>query len=110
MVLPKIAQGIISVATKYGVGIAKSEGLILNKAWKGFKHKSSIVAGIRTGLLGGAVIGSVITGTTPTTDYAEVPFTGSKSSSYKFRKGNRRFNSTRRRRHYKNNCNPRNCC
>ncbi len=37
-----------------------AEAGILNKAWYGFKHKSEIVSGIRTGLAIGAGIGSFI--------------------------------------------------
>ncbi len=40
--------------------LVQSEKLILNKAWKGYKHKSSIVAGIRTGLFTGSVVGPLI--------------------------------------------------
>ncbi len=61
MVIQKIAQEIIKYAIRSRPitgRLVNSEKLALNYAWKGFKHKSSIVGGIRTGLLGGAVAGT----------------------------------------------------
>ncbi len=94
------------IATEIAKRTLAAEGAILGHAWKGFKHKSSIVAGIRSGLGGGAVIGSLIT--EDSTD----PFSGTpgfKSQTNKFsqkysgqyrNRGSRRYskqNSTRQR-------------
>ncbi len=60
MVLVKIGQEIIKRLGPTAYKFMQSDKLVLNKAWTGFKHKSSIVSGIRSGLLAGSVVGSVI--------------------------------------------------
>ncbi len=54
-----ISQGISRLAP-VGSKVLQSDKLLLNQAWKGYKHKSSIVGGIRTGLFAGSVIGPFI--------------------------------------------------
>ncbi len=58
--IPSIIGQAIAKGYPTGSKLVNSEKLILNKAWVGFKHKSSIVGGIRTGLFGGAIAGSLI--------------------------------------------------
>ncbi len=53
--------GIIGQAiSRYGNRLLYSDKLVLGKAWTGFKHKSSIVTGIRHGLAAGGVVGGFI--------------------------------------------------
>ncbi len=58
MVVQKIFQEIIKQGLKYGPGLVKAEGKVLNYAYKGYKHKGAITSGIRSGLFTGAVVGT----------------------------------------------------
>ncbi len=84
--------------------LLNSEKLILNYAWKGYKHKSSIVSGIRSGLLGGAIAGSFIKqNDDDDLDGSPLqPFTPSGAQD-KTRSGFRRRYSSRRRQCYRPN-------
>ncbi len=99
MVIQKIAQGIFRYAATRARPVAKgllsSEKMALNYSWKGYKHKSSIVGGIRTGLLGGAIAGGFInnSGDNP---FDGAPFTPGNQYNQKYS----RFNSNRRSSRY----------
>ncbi len=62
MVLTKIGQEIFRRLGPAATKFIQSDKLVLNQAYKGFKHKSSIVAGIRTGLFAGSIAGPLISG------------------------------------------------
>ncbi len=82
-----ISQGISKYGKPYANRILNAEGAGLNYAWKGFKHKSSIVGGIRTGLLGGAIAGNFINSDDQGNNYG-IPF---KQKAYKFGQKGYRF-------------------
>ncbi len=93
MVLQKIAQEIIKYATR-GAPVAKrlvdSDKLVLNKAWTGFKHKSSIVSGIRSGLFTGGIVGQFIRDSDNPEMDAQVPYSPQTNKPYKARNRRRR--------------------
>ncbi len=102
MVLTKIGQEIFRRGAPYISKFLSSDKLVLNKAWTGFKHKSSIVAGIRTGLFSGSVVGSLLNNDDMLdTGGSFQPFNPS-SSQNKARGGRRR----RYGRRYNNRCRP----
>ncbi len=94
--IPRIAAGVGgSLAARAAYRILTSDKFVLNKSWSGFKAKDSIVGGIRTGLLGGSLAGSLINdGSNPFND-AEVP-QGNVSTPYQQYKKHSRFNSSGR--------------
>ncbi len=89
--------------TKYGARTLYADKLVLGKAWTGFKHKSSIVTGIRHGLLAGGVTGSFIRDSDNPEMDAQVPFYGPSASSQD-KARNRR--GGKRRRFTRNYCPP----
>ncbi len=100
MVLQKIVQEII----KRGIRMAPYEA----KIWKGLYGPSGrypgvsnykyAARGVQHGLTAGSIIGSLIKdGSTPFES-------GQAPSSYSYKKGNRRFNISRRNRRNKYNC------
>ncbi len=107
MVISKIAQEIFRYASspagrRVATGIVNSEKLALNYAWKGFKHKSSIVGGIRTGLGGGALAGGLINKSADVPNVALPPFYGPSASKQDQTRNRRK----RVRRRYSNRCRP----
>ncbi len=68
MAIRLIAKGIFRAgqryalrsAYKYGKGLIDSDRMALNYAWKGYKHKSAIVRGLRGSLVTGSVIGNLV--------------------------------------------------
>ncbi len=84
--------GIIGQAiSKYGPAgskILQSDKLVLNQAWRGFKHKSSIVSGIRTGLTTGGIVGSFInTGDEPPNVYGPNVYAPNQQDQTRNRRG-----------------------
>ncbi len=72
--IPGIIGQAISRFAKPGKALVDSDRMVLNYAWRGFKHKSSIVSGIRSGLLAGGVAGSYIRNSDNPEMDAQVPF------------------------------------
>ncbi len=101
--LPQIIGQAISRGAPGTKALVNSEKLALNYAWKGFKHKSSIVGGIRTGLLGGGIIGSIIRDSDNPEMDAQIPFNGSQAGSQNKARGRRRGYG---RRYPKRGCRP----
>ncbi len=101
MVVGALARPAAEIARR----ILTSEGAILGKAWWGFKDKGTIVAGIRTGLGGGAIAGGFIN-QDDSNPFSGPVQPGSKTPSNKFSKKYRRFGSTRGsgRNNYKRRC------
>ncbi len=110
-----IGQGISKYAPA-ARNVLSSDKLVLNRAWTGFKHKSSIVSGIRTGLFAGGAIGSFIRESDNPEMDAQVPFfNGSKAYKSSKTRGGRggyrrrytkcrcRSNKYRRRSSYRSN-------
>ncbi len=98
-------QGISRLGARYAPRILNSEKFALNYAWRGFKHKSSIVGGIRTGLLGGALVGSIIS--QEDGQKGDAPFFKQKTDKF-YKKGNRRlgrYSSRYRKRYSTRKCN-----
>ncbi len=60
MVLQKIVQEIFRRGSPFAYKFLRSDKLVLDKVYTGFKHKSSIVSGIRHGLVAGSVAGGFI--------------------------------------------------
>ncbi len=91
--IPGIIGQAISKGRGPAISLVNSDKLLLNQAYKGFKHKSSIVGGIRTGLFAGGVIGSFIRESDNPEMDAQIPFfNGSKTSSpYQARRGRGRY-------------------
>ncbi len=89
-------------------GLTAEKG-ILTKAWWGFKDKKSIVAGIRTGLTGGAISGSFMEDQSNPFDSGQIP-KGKQSPSYKQRQSNNRQYTSRRRRRSSFKRSGCNCC
>ncbi len=102
--IPSIIGQAISKGVGPAKGILASEKLVLNYAWKGYKHKSSIVAGIRTGLFGGAVGGSFIRDSDNPEMDAQIPFGNGFKASSQNKTRNRRGGN--RRRYAKRGCRP----
>ncbi len=115
--IPGIIGQAISKYRGPAIAFTQSDKLVLNKAWTGFKHKSSIVGGIRTGLLGGSIVGSFINNAPDTPGNGpSIPFYGSETGSqdkarggqtgrYNYRnRSSKRFNKYKRctcaRKHY----------
>ncbi len=86
-----IGQGISRFAPT-GKKLFESDKLVLNKAWTGFKHKSSIVGGIRTGLFAGGTVGQFIRDSDNPEMDAQIPFSNGSSpySQNKTYRGRRR--------------------
>ncbi len=85
--IPGIIGQAISRYGPAGNKLLQSDKLVLNKAWTGFKHKSSIVSGIRSGLFAGGVAGQFIRDSDNPEMDAQVPFFPQTSSPYKARGG-----------------------
>ncbi len=105
--IPRIGQEIfkyVSRAAPTGSRIMQSDKLLLNQAWKGFKHKSSIVSGIRTGLFGGSIVGSFIADGGDTPGNGSFPVNGTKT----YPQNKTRGRSTRRS-YCRNHPNSRSC-
>jgi len=110
-----IATEIMRQVSKYasrtrsvGAGIGRSDKMALNYAWKGFKHKSSIVSGVRTGLFAGSIVGAIVNSNAPDTpgNGPPIQYVPQTSPPYKARGGqtgrsNRRYNSNKRFNKYK---------
>ncbi len=73
--------GIIAQAISKGRPIFVADKMVLNKAYTGFKHKSSIVSGIRHGLVAGSVAGGFIRDSDNPEMDAQVPFFNGSSPS-----------------------------
>ncbi len=101
-----IGQGI----SKFGPAANKllqSDKMLLNKAYTGFKHKSSIVSGIRHGGLVGSTIGTLIRDMENPFMDAQIPFSPKTPSNSKnqTRRGRgrscRQFSGSKRRSCYR---------
>ncbi len=103
-ILREVVRTISRQGIRQGTKILTAEGNVLNFAWRGYKHKSSIVSGIRSGLLTGAVLGSFIT------DDSSDPFNGKIPQFNPPGKGGQKYsrrNFSRRRSNRTNYCKPR---
>ncbi len=114
-----IHHRIIPEIIKYGSrgspiakGVLTSDRMALNYAWKGFRHKSSIVGGIRTGLLAGSVAGTFISDDglddtdglsfTPTSKFYKTRRRYSRCPSGQYSSGRGRYRKCRQyRKHFK---------
>ncbi len=89
----------------YARGLLQSDKLALNYAWRGFKHKSSIVSGIRTGLVGGSIGGAFIRDDEGLGEDGQIPFNApnqfKKTYSRSSRRSYGRSNYKRGTRRYK---------
>ncbi len=86
-------------------GILNAEKGILGKAWWGFKKKKEIVAGIRTGLAGGAGIGTFINDSPFDSGDGTVPFQSKANKFVQSRFRRNRTRSSRRNYKYNKHCN-----
>ncbi len=80
MVLGKIAYEVARRAVPYARGIVNSERMALNYAWKGYKHKSKIVTGLRGSLIAGGIAGGLINQSAVVPNVALPPFYGPSAS------------------------------
>ncbi len=97
IVATRIGQEIYRAGQRYGSKFLQSDKLVLNKAWTGFKHKSSIVAGIRTGLTLGGGLGTFLVNNDDELDVATpYKYESQTGSPYKTRSGRRGWNYSRR--------------
>ncbi len=108
-----IGQGISRVGARVAplvFGVVKSDKLILNYAWKGYRHKGRIVQGLRGSLVTGSVIGGIVNNDDELdTGSGSIPkFNGSKTGKpYKTRSRFRRRNNGRYHKCYRPNNNHR---
>lgn len=91
MVLSIAFREIVRVGTKAFTRYYRFEGKAFNQLYRGFPQSKTIGRGVRHGLTGGSIVGSLINQNGEVEQEYGIPQKGFKSPSYRFKKTYSRF-------------------